>query len=76
MVKLFHRDKRKLPPPLPTEERRKSGRKRALGDEDIERVRWLYRNTSCSMQRIADRYKVSQGVIQHVIGKKGAYKDV
>lgn len=52
----------------------KRGRKQALDDKQVERARWLYANTDCSMQRIADRYGVSQGVIQHVIDRKGAYK--
>jgi len=49
------------------------GRKRALTDEQVERARWMYAKTSCSMQRLADHFHVSQGVIQHVIDRKGAY---
>lgn len=53
---------------------KKRGRKRALDWEQVKRARWLYANTSCSMERIARHLRVSQGVIQDVIDKKGAYK--
>jgi hypothetical protein len=51
-----------------------AGRKQALNNKQVARARDLYINTSCSMQDIADRYGVSQGVIQAVIDKKGAYR--
>lgn len=50
------------------------GRKRALTDEEVHRARWMYANTSCSMERIALHLRVSQGVIQDVIDHKGAYQ--
>ncbi len=49
------------------------GRKRALTGEQVERIRSMYAITSCSMQRIADHFGVSQGVIQAVIDKRGPY---
>ena len=51
------------------------GRKRALDWEQVKRARWLYTNTTCSMERIARHLRVSQGVIQDVIDKKGAYAE-
>jgi DNA-binding transcriptional regulator LsrR (DeoR family) len=74
MIKLFHRDMR--PPPLPMSERRKSGRKRALGSEEADRVRWMYKHTKCSLQRVADHFHVSQATVLNVINRKGAYKNV
>jgi hypothetical protein len=50
------------------------GRKRALTDEQVEHARHLYNTTSCSMDRVARHFHVSQGVIQAVIDRKGAYK--
>lgn len=53
---------------------KKRGRKRALTDEQVEHARHLYNTTSCSMDRVARHFHVSQGVIQQVIDRKGAYK--
>jgi DNA-binding transcriptional regulator LsrR (DeoR family) len=55
---------------------KKRGRKRALNDEQAYRARWMYANTSCSMERIAQHLRVSQGVIQQVIDRKGAYTEL
>ena len=53
--------------------KRPKGRPRSLTPEQVERIRWMYANTSCSMRRLADHFKVSHGVIQMVIDKRGAY---
>lgn len=55
--------------------RKLAGRKRLLTDDQAEHARYLYNETSCSMQRVADHFGVSVGVIAHVINRTGAYKD-
>jgi hypothetical protein len=52
----------------------KKGRTRALSYEQVKRARWMYAKTSNSMEKIGQHFHVSQGVIQDVIDKKGAYR--
>jgi IS30 family transposase len=51
----------------------KQGRKPALNPEDVERIRFLYRTTNMSMERIGRRYNVSQGTIDRAIMRRPPY---
>jgi hypothetical protein len=47
--------------------------KRKLDDEQVDAVRHLYRHTAMNLSDLARMFRVSQGVIQHVVDRKGAY---
>ncbi len=51
----------------------KRGRRPALTPEQVEHVRDLYRNTSCSFDRIAAHFDVSQATIIRIIERKPPY---
>lgn len=43
-------------------------------EEIAHKARWLYANTSMSMNAIADRFKISPTTINHMIMRLGAYQ--
>ena len=49
------------------------GRKRSLTEEDAEKVRFLYRNSSNSVNRLAAKFGVSASTVSHIILRTGAY---
>ncbi len=53
---------------------KKRGRK-PYSKELAEDVRWYYKNTSCSVTRIASHFGISSTTVDHMISKTGAYKD-
>lgn len=52
----------------------KRGRKPRLSPEQCERLRFLYHNSSCSLQRIAEHYGVSVSLASRVINRQGSYE--
>jgi len=52
------------------------GRKRGLSDEQIQRVQFLYYESSNKISQIAAILRVSPGPIHNIIDRKGAYSDI
>lgn len=54
--------------------KKKRGRRPTLTDEQVRHVRSLYALTSCSLQRIADHFHISQTTVARVIDRKPPYR--
>ena len=52
---------------------KKRGRQPALTPEEVDHVRDLYKNSSCSFDRIAAHFHVSQTTIIRIIERKPPY---
>lgn len=50
------------------------GRPRAVDDVTADRIRWMYDNTTCSMEVIARHFKISAQTVNQIIERKGAYR--
>lgn len=49
------------------------GRRPKLTPEEVEKIRWLYKSTACSLNRIARVMGVSSTLIGRVIDRKPPY---
>jgi len=56
-------------------EPKRRGRRPALTPEQVEHARDLYRNTSCSLERIGRHFGVSQGTAERAVFGKPPYDD-
>lgn len=54
--------------------KKKRGRRPTLTPEQVEHMRRLYATTSCSLQRVADHFGVSQTTVARVIDRKPPYQ--